>query len=86
MLLVMPILCGNFPVGARGNRTDPDWGGVRGSGLGREVAEESYLGMGTEGSMFEFVLYHTEEELKQAVRARQAECAYLFPEGFEEKK
>ncbi len=54
------------------------------SGLGREVTE-ALIRMGTEESMFEFVLYHNEEELKQAVRTRQAECAYLFPEGFEEK-
>lgn len=85
MLLVMPILLWGI------SRLEPEETeririGVASEdpGLGREVAED-LVRMGTEGSMFEFVLYHTEEELKQAVRTRQAECAYLFPEGFEEK-
>ena len=53
-------------------------------GLGTEVVKD-LVEMGKAGSMFEFVPYATEEELKKEVQTKAAECGYLFPEGFEEK-
>ena len=52
-------------------------------GRGTEVVKD-LVEMGKAGSMFEFVPYATEEELKKEVQTKAAECGYLFPEGFEE--
>ncbi len=52
-------------------------------GLGAEIAES--LSQADSEGMFEFVLYPEEEKLKEAVSARKAECAYLFPEDLEQK-
>ncbi len=52
-----------------------------GEGLGMEIAQELVSGEG----MFEFILYASEEEARQAVERKEAECAYLFPEDLEER-
>ncbi len=57
---------------------------AEGDGLGTAVKED-LMQMSEDGSMFEFVSYSTEEELKRAVQIKQAECGYLFPEDLEKK-
>lgn len=85
LLLAMPILLWGIST-LEPEETEKIQIGVaaEGDGLGTDLKAD-LMQMSEEESMFEFVSYSTEEELKRAVQMRQAECGYFFPEDLEKK-
>ena len=82
LLLLIPILMAGIQ-SLEPEETEKITIGVwaEGDGLDWKTAQE----LASWDGMFQFVLYSSEEEAREAVETRKAECAYLFPADLQEK-